>query len=90
MIYKLPSGENININSEQIKCTEVLFNPRLINKNIIGIHELIYKSYFNIDTEIRKLLFENIILAGGNTLFNNIAERIAKEVKQLGGNSIPF
>lgn len=52
----------------------------MIGRDEIGIGELIYKCYFSIDTEIRKSLFENILLVGGNTLFPNIAERIYKNI----------
>ena len=40
--------------------------------------------------EVRKSLFSKIVLSGGNTLFVNIAERIAQHMKDLGGNSINF
>lgn len=56
----------------------------------MGIDEMIYKSYFLIDTEIKKQLFENIVIVGGNTLFPNIAERLASNINKLGGNSIDF
>lgn len=56
----------------------------------MGIGELIYRSYFLIDTEIKKTLFDKIVLSGGNTLFPNIAERVSKSIKSLGGNSVNF
>ena len=40
--------------------------------------------------EIRKTLFSKIVLAGGNTMFPYVAERLCKEMKGLGGNSVPF
>jgi len=52
----------------------------MIGRNELGIGELIYKTYFQIDTEIRKSLYENILLIGGNMLFPNIAERICKNI----------
>ena len=90
LLYELPDKEKINLNMEQIKTPEVIFNPNLINKDCVGIGELIYKSYFTIDTEIKKNLFKNILLIGGNTLFPNIAERICKNIRSMGGNSIDF
>lgn len=73
-----------------MECPEALFDPSLIGKDIVGIHELIYRSYFSIDMEVRKTLFSRIVLAGGNTMFMNIAERLCKEMKALGGSSIAF
>lgn len=89
-IFELPDGKTINIGDQQIKCPEILFNPKIINRDIPGIHELIYRSYFSIDMEVRKTLFSKIVLAGGNTMFPYIAERLCKEMKALGGNSVPF
>ena len=43
-----------------------------------------------IDSEIKKKLFDKIFLIGGNTLFPNLAERICKNIIQIGGNSINF
>jgi len=39
VIYELPDGSNINIGVQQIQCPEALFNPELIDKKIVGIHE---------------------------------------------------
>ena len=89
-LYELPDGSNINIGVQQIDCSEALFHPEMIGKNIVGIHELIYRSYFSIDMEVRKTLFSKIVQAGGNTMFMNIAERLCKEMKVLGSSSITF
>lgn len=40
--------------------------------------------------EVRKKLFERIVLVGGNTMFMNIAERLSKKMKDLGYTSIAF
>lgn len=90
ILYELPDGQKINLNCEQIEATEALFSPRLINSNSLGLGELIYKSYFAIDTEVHNALFERIVLCGGNMLFPNISERICKNIKALEGTSINF
>lgn len=90
VIYELPDGSNINIGVQQIQCPEALFNPELIDKKIVGIHEQIYKSYFSIDMEVRRQLFNRVVQAGGNTMFTNIAERLCKKMKDLGYTSIQF
>lgn len=89
-IYELPDNEKININKEQIEAPEIMFQPQMIGRPDFGIGELIYKSYFSIDTEIRNSLFENIVLVGGNTMFNNFSERLCSNMKSFGGNSIDF
>ena len=89
-IYELPDSEKININKEQIEAPEIMFQPQMIGRPEFGVGELIYKSYFSIDTEIRNSLFENIVLVGGNTLFNNFPERLCNNIKSFGGNSVDF
>ena len=42
----------------------------------------------NCDTDIRKKLFDNIVLAGGNSMFTGIADRLSKEVTELAPSNI--
>ena len=42
-------------------------------KENIGIHELLCTSVMKSDVDVRKDLFENIVLAGDSTLFTGIA-----------------
>ena len=97
IIYELPDKQVINIGTnliqgpQQIQAPEILFNPGLIGRtNCLGIGELIYKTYFSIDMEIKKSLFDKIVLLGGNMLFKNIAERISRNIKSFGGNTISY
>lgn len=57
---------------------ELLFNPALFNieSQYGGIHDLIYKSCSECRVEEQPNLYSNIVLAGGNTLFPNIAQRL--------------
>lgn len=86
-VFHLPDGKSVNIGDQQFECPEALFNPSKMGKeNMDGIHELVYRCYFKCDMEIRKLLFNNIVLSGGNTLYKNFCERLSKELKALGGS----
>lgn len=40
--------------------------------------------------EVKKILFKKIVLAGGNTMFSQIAERLCQEIKGLGSTSVQF
>ena len=91
VLYQLPDGQSIKMNREQIEAPQLMFEPNTQeNSSQMGIDELLYRSYFSIDGEIRNALFEKIVLCGGNTLFPNISERISKSIKTLGGNSVSF
>lgn len=82
--YQLPDGKNINLNELQFKAAEVMFKPSLIGKeNLPGIHELIQQSIMKCDPDIRKDLYANITLAGGNSMFPQIAERLNYELSEV-------
>ncbi|KAJ5073817.1 actin [Anaeramoeba ignava] len=81
--YELPDGNIITIGNERYRCTEPLFKPSLIGISQIGIHEIIYNSIMKCDEELRKDMFENIVLSGGTSMFQGIKERIEKEIIQL-------
>jgi len=40
------------------------------------------------DVDIRKDLYNNIVMSGGTTMFNGVAERMQKEIKALAPDSM--
>ncbi|KAJ3681490.1 hypothetical protein LUZ60_015979 [Juncus effusus] len=81
--YELPDGKIIMISDERFRCTEVLFQPSLIKIEKEGIHEVAYQSTMKCDVDIRKDLYENIVLSGGTTLFPGFADRLSNEIAAL-------
>lgn len=81
--YTLPDGYEITINDERFRAPELLFKPNLNGFNFSGIHESIVDSIMKCDEDIRKDLFNNIVLSGGNTMFEGLSERLEKEIKKL-------
>jgi len=53
-----------------------------------GIHETTYNSIMKCDIDIRKDLYANIVLSGGTTMYEGIAERITKEITNLAPPSM--
>jgi len=86
--YELPDGQVITVGNERFRCPEVLFQPSLIGLEQEGIHQLTYQSIMKCDVDIRKDLYGNIVLSGGTTMFDGIADRINKEVTALAPSSI--
>ena len=86
--YELPDGEIITIGNERFRAPEILFQPSLIGREIVGIHQLIYNSIMKCDSDIRKDLYSNIFLTGGSTMFEGFADRIQKEVTSLAPSSM--
>jgi actin beta/gamma 1 len=86
--YELPDGQVITIGSERFRCPEVLFKPSMIGLEQEGIHKLTFQSIMKCDVDIRKDLYNNIVMSGGTTMFEGIAERMEKEVKALAPDSM--
>jgi actin-related protein len=86
--YELPDGQVITVGNERFRCPEVLFKPNLIGKEDAGIHQTTYDSIMKCDVDIRKDLYGNIVLSGGTTMFEGIAERMEKEIKALAPASM--
>jgi actin len=81
--YEMPDGAIITVGSERFRCPEVLFQPNHIGKEFLGIHQQTYDSILKSDVDVRKDLYQNIVLSGGTTLFPGLPERLTKEVQKL-------
>jgi len=86
--YELPDGQVITVGNERFRAPEVLFQPGLIGLEQDGVHQLTYQSIMKCDVDIRKDLYGNIVLSGGTTMFDGVADRINKEVTALAPSSI--
>ena len=81
--YTLPDGNIVTIGNERFRCAEVLFNPSLIGKEDKGIDATVFDSIQKCDVDIRKDLYENVVMSGGTTMFDGIVERMTKELTAL-------
>jgi len=86
--YELPDGNHISIVTEKFTAPEALFNPALAGIDDVGIHKNVYKSIMDIDICCRKDLYANIVLTGGNTMFDGLDSRLQKEVAALAPQTI--
>eukprot|EP01084_Bolivina_argentea_P110111 196671_1 len=73
---ELPDGKIIHLNEERYECTEALFQP----DNKYALQNMLYRSVMKCDVDIQGGCFKNIVLGGGNTMFNGINERLTKEM----------
>jgi len=86
--YELPDGQVITIGAERFRCCECLFQPSLIGMEQDGVHQLCFQSIMKCDVDIRKDLYSNIVLSGGTTMFEGIADRLTKEMTNLAPAAI--
>lgn len=81
--YQLPDGSTITVGKERFQCPDSLFKPQLAGVESAGIHTLITEAVQKCDEDLRKMLYDNIVLAGGNTMFPGIGERLQNELAVL-------
>jgi actin-related protein len=86
--YELPDGNVITVGNERFRCPEVLFQPSFIGKEASGIHDTMFKTIMKCDVDIRKDLYANIVLSGGSTMYEGIAERLNKEMVSLAPSTM--
>ena len=86
--YELPDGQRLIMGAERFRAPEILFQPSMIGMDVPGIVETTYNSIIGCDFDIRKSLYENIVLSGGSTMFPGITDRIKKEMTALAPSSI--
>ena len=67
--FVLPDGSTLEIGPARFRAPEVLFRPDLIGEEYEGLHECLVFAIQRSDMDLRKLLFQNIVLSGGSTLF---------------------
>ena len=97
--YELPDGNVITIGNERFRCPEVLFQPSFIGIEAVGdvwssapsglgISATLFATIMKCDVDIQTDLFANIVLSGGTTMFEGIAERLTKEIVALAPSAM--
>jgi actin-related protein len=83
--YELPDGNQIIIKKERISVPEAIFKPGLVNPSYENykISQTCYDLIEKYDNDIKKDLYNNIVLSGGTSMFNGLPEKFTKEIKAL-------
>jgi actin-related protein len=81
--YEISDGRIVTVGNERFRAPEILFQPAFIGRESLGVHELIYNSIMKSDIDLRKELWQNIVLSGGSTMFPGLSERLHKELTLL-------
>lgn len=87
-MYELPDGTILTLGSIRFRCPEVLFQPSLSGKEAPGLHEMTFKCIMTCDNGMRKDLYENVVLAGGNTMFPGFCERLQQDLSLLAPSTM--
>lgn len=82
VLYTLPDGNTLDVGPARFRAPEVLFRPDLLGEECEGIHEVLMYSIQKSDTDLRKMLYQNIVLSGGSTLFKGFGDRLLSEIRK--------
>lgn len=78
--YELPDGTSVELKNERVNLLEKLFNPIKEIPGFSGYHSMIADSINKGDIDIKKEMFSNIFLCGGNSLFQGFSDRLQKQI----------
>jgi len=80
--FTLPDGNIITVGEERFTAPEILFQPMLCGKEAGGVAEITFDCIMKCEVDLRKTLFENVILSGGTTMYQGFRERLLSELKK--------
>lgn len=80
--YEMPDGTMVKISNHRFDGPEGYFKPSILGISSQTLPEAISAAISNVDYSLRRKMASNIILAGNSSLFNNMAERIEKELRK--------
>ncbi|KAK8917001.1 Actin-related protein 4 [Platanthera zijinensis] len=89
--YELPDGQTIEIGADRFKVPDVLFNPSLVQTipgmenfldtaSVRGLPQMVIESINKCDVDIRRELFNTILLSGGTASMQQLKERLEKDL----------
>jgi actin-related protein 6 len=74
----------LTLNNERVAVPELLFNPSDIGIEQSGVPEAIYNSVSAVPDECaQSILYDSILLVGGNTRFKNYDKRIQNDLRKF-------
>nr|XP_028597522.1 uncharacterized protein LOC114602957 [Podarcis muralis] len=88
--YELPDGNRIKIGDALFLAPEILFTPSSIKRSGQGLHKMIAKSIKKCDPAIRSMLYSNVLLSGGSSLFPGLDERVFKGLEAQVPQGVPI
>ena len=81
--YFLPDGNVIKLGEERISPPEILYNPELNGMEFPSFQNMILNSINKADMELRRKLYEAILLSGGNTAIKGTSNKVYSKLKKL-------
>lgn len=68
---------------ERFEAPEVLFKPFLVDKESVGMSEMLFNTIQSVEIDLRSELYKHIVLSGGSTMYPGLPSRLEKDVTEL-------
>lgn len=81
--FETPDGHLIMLDKERFCCPEPLFRPHLLSQSTPGLHLLACQSLQKLPEEYKTEVINNIVLAGGSSVFPGFPQRMGLELDAL-------
>jgi actin-related protein 2 len=81
--YVLPDGREIKVGQERFEAPEVLFQPYLVDKEGVGLSELLFNTVQSAPIDVRTELYKHVVLSGGSTMYPGLPSRLERDVRDL-------
>jgi actin-related protein len=86
--YELPDGQVVMLGAERFRCTEALFQPELVGRDVVGLHRCVAQSVLACEVDLRRELFGHVCVSGGTSLLPGFAQRLTHEVTNLAPSGV--
>jgi len=80
--YQLPDGRAVELGNERFRAPEILFRPDLVGSEELSVADALVKAVSSSDLDLRPVLFNSVVLAGGSTKFPGFGDRFLHEIRQ--------
>lgn len=88
--YELPDGQEITIGTPRFTIPEIIFNPSLatefgmeVEGDRMALPQTVADSIGKCDIDVRRELFNSILLTGGSSLYGSLQKRLEEELQHL-------
>lgn len=85
---ELPDGQTCQIGKERVSLPEQMFTAASEVEGFTGVQNMVVDAIAKTDIDIRRDLFQNIIITGGNTCFRGFMERLQKQVPEVAPQNV--
>eukprot|EP01095_Lingulamoeba_sp_RSL-Kostka_P007073 TRINITY_DN2233_c3_g1_i1.p1 TRINITY_DN2233_c3_g1~~TRINITY_DN2233_c3_g1_i1.p1 ORF type:complete len:443 (+),score=153.22 TRINITY_DN2233_c3_g1_i1:149-1477(+) len=80
--YEIPDGNIVEVGHHRFQIPECLFRPELLHENpgYTGVHQMIVNSIAKCDIDIRKELYNSILVSGESACYDGFIDRLHSEL----------